>query len=406
MVKKPTVLLATGFVDGRGGSKMSSWFYDEMIDRGYKVIVATNSMYKYKLNELKLKCDVTIDLNPEDGRQIIYEKCEEGLKNVNFDYMVSMGWRTYWPYAAYKRKIPYIMVDGGIPIHYDKYPSPFIKEVYANTKLFLMTTWFNWKMPDNDYIIPKIKVVTQPYPYKRVEGMRKIRNKPREYFRDIIAQKFPEIKDYEYDLMVYLNLSDAYIDPFNFGPNNRNFVDPWGHQMADYMAQNEIEPSLFFLFKLIAGFETNYPGKVLLYLMQQKTKFISEPIVQMCKKVKTIATSGLDVSLDPFIKKAADVNICRATNCDNQADLSLIGEPCITSVVPKNYMDEDTAAIQAEKLGVCYQIQYDDPEYMRKLKEYVSNKAFYTKMSNNTANVFEKFWKTNNFWDELFKVLK
>lgn len=406
MAKKPTVLLATGFVDGRGGSKMSSWFYDEMVDRGYKVIVATNSMYKYKLNELRLKCDVTIDLHPEDSKQIIYEKCEEGLKNVNFDYMVSMGWRTYWPYVAYKRKIPYIMVDGGIPIHYDKYPSPFIKEVYANTKLFLMTTWFNWKMPDNDYVIPKIKVVTQPYPYKRVEGMRKIRNKPKEYFRDVIAQKFPEIKDYEYDLMVYLNLSDAYVDPFNFGPNNKNFVDPWGHQMADYMAQNEIEPSLFFLFKLIAGFETNYPGKVLLYLMQQKTKFISEPIVQMCKKVKTIATSGLDLSLDPFIKKAADVNICRATNCDNQADLSLIGEPCVTSVVPKDYMDEDTAAVQAEKLGICYQIQYDDPEYMRKLKEYVSNKAFYTKMSKNTANVFEKFWKTNNFWVELFKVLK
>lgn len=405
MKKKPVILLTTGFVDGRGGSKMCSWFYDEMVARGFKVIVATNSMYKYKLNELRLKCDVVIHLTPEDSFESIYKKCEEGLKDVQFDYMVSMGWRTYWPYVAYKRNIPYIMVDGGIPVNYDKYPAPFIKEVYANTKLFLMTTWFNWIAPESK-IIPSIKVVTQPYPYKRVEEMRKIRNKPKEYFREKVAVKFPEIRDYEYDLMVYLNLSDAYLDPFNFGPNNRNFVDPWGHQMADYMAQNEIEPSLFFLFKLIAGFETNYPGKVLIYLMQEKTKFISEPIVKMCKKVKTIATSGLDIGLDPLIKKAADVNICRATNCDNQADLSLIAEPCVTSVVPRNYMDEDTAAIQAEKLGICYQIQYDDPEYMKKLKEYVNNKKRFESMQKKTAQVFEDFWADNNFWDEFFKVLK
>ncbi len=404
MSNKSVILLATGFVDGRGGSKMSSWFYDEMVARGYKVIVATNSMYKYKLNELKLKCDVVIPLTPEDSKESIYKKCIEGLRDLDFDYMVSIGWRTYWPYVAYKRKIPYIMIDGGIPIHYDKYPSPFIREVYANTKLFLITTWFNWKAPENK-IIPKIKVVTQPYPYKRVEQMRKIRNKPKEYFRDILAMKFPEIKEYEYDLMVYLNMSDAYIDPFNFGPNNRIFVDPWGHQMADYMAQNEIEPSLFFLFKLIAGFETNYLGKVLIYLMQQKTKYISDPITNMCKKVKTIATSGLDLSIDPLIKKAADVNICRATNCDNQADLSLVGEPCITSVVPLNYMDEDTAAIQAEKLGVCYQIQYDDPYYIDKLQKYVNDRQNFEKMSKKTAKVFENFWKNNNFWDELFKVI-
>lgn len=404
-MKKPTILLATGFVDGRGGSKMCSWFYDEMVTRGYKVIVATNSMYKYKLNELRLKCDVVFHLTPEDNHEIIYRKCEEVLKNVEFDYMVSMGWRTYWPYIAYKRKIPYVMVDGGIPIHYDKYPAPFIKEVYSNCRLFLMTTWFDWKAPESK-IIPKIKVVTQPYPLKRVEEMRKIRNKPKDELRNYISDKFPEIRDYEYDLMVYLNLSDAYVDPFNFGPNNRNFIDPWGHQMADYMAQNEIEPSLFFLFKLIAGFETNYPGKVLIYLMQQKTKYISDPITNMCKKVKTIATSGLNINLDPLIKKASDVNICRATNCDNQADLSLIGEPTVTSVVPRNYMDEDTAAIQAEKMGICHQIHYDDPDYMKKLQDYVNDKENLHKMSMKTASVFEDFWKNNNFWTELFKIIK
>ncbi|HLG39134.1 MAG TPA: hypothetical protein VI461_05670 [Chitinophagaceae bacterium] len=403
-MKKPTILLASGFVDGRGGSKMCSWFYDEMIARGYKVVVATNSMYKYKLNELKLKCDVVIHLNPEDNGESIYKKCEEGLKYIKFDYMVSMGWRTYWPYIAYKRKIPYIIVDGGIPIHYDIYPAPFIKEVYKNTKLFLMTTWFNWKHPENN-LLPNIKVVTQPYPYKRVADMRKVRNKTKDNIRELLAEKFPEIGEYEYDLMVYLNLSDAYVDPFNFGPNNRNFIDPWGHQLADYMAQNEIEPSLFFLFKLIAAFETNYPGKVLLYLMQQKTKYISDPITNMCKKVKTIATSGLDLYLDPLIKKAADVNICRATNCDNQADLSLIGEPTITSVVPRNYMDEDDAARQAEKMGICYQIQYDNPYYMDKLHKFVNDKENFRKMSKKTAIVFDDFWKKNNFWEELFKII-
>jgi len=403
-MNKPTVLLASGFVDGRGGSKMCSWFYDEMTARGFPVIVATNSMYKYKLNELRLKTDITINLNPFDSKEEIYRKCEQGLKDVKFDIMVSMGWRTYWPYVAYKRKTPYIMVDGGIPIHYDSYPAPFIKEVYANSKLFLMTTWFNWKAPKNE-ILPNIKVVTQPYPYKRVKEMRKVRNKPKEYFRKIIAEKYPDIEDHEYDLMVYLNLSDAYIDPFNFGPNNIGYTDPWGHQMADYMAQNEIEPSLFFLFKLIAAFETNYPGKVLLYLMQQKTKFISDPITKMCKKVKTIAANGLDLTLDPLIKKAADVNICRATNCDNQADLSLIGEPAITSVVPRNYMDEDNAAQQAEKMGICFQIPYDDPNYMDKLQHYVNDKQNFQNISQKTTQVFEDFWKNNNFWTELFKII-
>lgn len=403
--KKSTILLATGFVDGRGGSKMCSWFYDEMVDRGYNVIVATNSMYKYKLDELKLKCDIVISLNPEDSKESIYIKCEKGLASVDFDSMVSIGWRTYWPYIAYKRKIPYVMVDGGIPSQYGKYPTEFIKEVYANTKLFLMTTWFPWKAPESS-IIPLIKVVGQPYPYKRVEAMQKLRKMTKQEARNKLAGKYPIIKNYDFDLLVYLNLSDAYVDPFNHYPNNRNFKDPYGHKIADYMDFKEIEPSLFFLFNTIAGFETNYPGKVLLYLMQEKTKLISEPITRMCKKVKTFAPKYLDLTIDPLIKKASDVNICRATNCDNQADLSLIGEPCITSVVPKNYMDEDTAAIQAEKMGICHQIQYDDPDYMKRLHEFVTNKKRFSAMQKKTEKVFEDFWKKNNFWDELFKVIE
>ena len=228
MSQKPTFLLATGFVDGRGGSKMCSWFYDEMVDRGYKVIVATNSMYKYKLDELRLTSDIVVDINPEDTREQIYKQCKKGLKDVDFDYMVSIGWRTYWPYIAYKRKIPYVMVDGGIPNQYGEYPTEFIKDVYANTKLFLMTTWFPWKAPKND-LIPLIKVVGQPYPYKRVDAMRSLRTISKQEARNKLSKKYPVLKDYNYDLLVYLNLSDAYVDPFNHNPNNRNFTDPYSH---------------------------------------------------------------------------------------------------------------------------------------------------------------------------------
>lgn len=402
---KKTVLLATGFVDGRGGSKMCSWFYEEIKARGYNVLVATNSMYKYKLNELNVPCDITIDLEPDDSKETIYEKCSKGLENVHYDFMLSMGWRTYWPYVAYKKNIPYVMVDGGIPSQYGAYPTEFIKEVYEHTKLFLMTTWFSWAAPKNT-IVPVLKVVTQPYPVSRVEKLRGLRDLSKIEAKKLVGEKYPIVKDYEHDLLVYLNLSDAYVDPFNHYPNNRNFVDAWGHKMADYMDFKEIEPSLFFLFNLIAGFETNYPGKVLLYLMQEKTKVISQPIVDMCKRVKTFAPQSLDLSFDPYIKKAADINICRATNCDNQADLSLIGEPCITSVVPKNYMDEDTAAIQAEKLGICHQISYDDPDYMKKLFAFIQDRKKFTSMSTQSAATFEKFWKEQNFWDELFKVIK
>lgn len=384
---------------------MASWFYDEMVTRGYPVIVATNSMYKYKLDELQMKTDIVIPLEPEYTPEQIYKECEKALKKINFDYMVVMGWRTYWPYIAYKRNIPYVQVDGGIPSKYAKYPAPFIEEVYANSKLFLMTTWFNWKTPKNA-LIPNIKVVTQPYPYDRVNKLKTYRNKSKEYFRRELAKYYPAFNNYDYDLMVYLNMSDAYVDPFNHYPNNLNYIDPWGHKMTNYENFKEIEPSLFFLFDLIAGLETNYPGKVLLYLMQEKTKVISEPIVKMCKKVKTIAPKRLDLTIDPLIKKASDINICRATNCDNQAELSLIGEPCVTSIVPRNYMDEDTAASQAEKMGICHQIQYDDPEYIKKLTEFVTNKKRFEHMSKTTAEVFEDFWKNNNFWDELFKVIK
>ena len=298
-MNKPTILLATGFVDGRGGSKMCSWFYDEMVSRGYRVIVATNSMYKYKLDELGLKPDVVIKLYPEDSKKTIYEKCAECLNNVHFDYMVSIGWRTYWPYVAFKRKIPYILVDGGIPTSFGKYPTEFIKEVYANTKLFLMTTWFSLEAPKNS-LIPNIKIVTQPYPYTRVEKLRLLRNKSKAYCRQLLKNKLPILKTKKFDLFIYLNLSDAYVDPFNHYPNNLNFTDLYNHKMCDYMDFKEIEPSLFFLFNLIAGLETNYQGNVLLYLMQSKTKLISQPIVDMCKKVKTIAPKYLDLNLDPI----------------------------------------------------------------------------------------------------------
>ncbi len=403
-MKNKTLLLATGFVDGRGGSKMVSWFYDEMKARGVRVIVATNSMYKYKLNELGVPCDITIDLRPEDSKETIYEKCVAGLRDVPYDAMVSIGWRTYWPYDAYKKGIPYVLVDGGIPSHYGGYPTEFIKEVYKNTALFLMTTWFPWVAPKND-LIPTIKVVTQPYPYERVERMKKLRTKTKQEAREALASMYPIVKEYEYDTMVYLNMSDAYVDAFNHYPNNRNFVDPYGHLLADYMDFKEIEPSLFFLHNLIAGFETNYPGKVLIYFMQEKTLKIAQPILDMCRRVKAFAPQRLDLDVDPLIKKAADINICRATNCDNQADLSLIGEPCVTSVVPRNYMDEDTAAVQAEKLGICHQIHYDDPDYMKKLFAYTQNKAQFQDYARKSAKIFDEFWKHQNFWTELENVI-
>jgi len=363
-------------------------------------------MYKYKLDELQLRCDIVYDLTPDATREEIYKKCEKSLKDVDFDYMVSIGWRTYWPYAAYKRRIPYVMVDGGIPSKYGKYPTEFIKEVYANCSLFLMTTWFPWKSPKSD-IIKRIRVVTQPYSYKRVEEMKKLRKMTKKQARMKLYKKYPILKKYSSAMLVYLNMSDAYVDPFNHHPNNKNgFIDSYGHMMCDYMDFEEIEPCVFYVSNLLAGLETNYPGKALLYLMQDKTKRIFQPIADMCKSVKTFAPKRLDLDDDPLLKKAADVNICRATNCDNQAELSLIGEPCVTSVIPRDYMDEDTAAVQAEKLGICHQIQYDDLEYIKKLREFITNKKRFKKMGKATAKIFEDFWKNYNFWDELFKVIK
>ncbi len=402
---KPTVLLATGFVDGRGGSKMSAWAYHELKDRGIPVIVATNSMYKYKLDELEIPADIIVQISPEDTKEQLCEKCDAALRDVQYDSMLSIGWRTYWPYSAYKRNIPYVLVDGGIPTQYGSYPSQFIKEVYANTKLFLMTTWFDWKAPVSD-LIPAIKVVTQPYSYRRVEAMKTLQQRSKAEVRAELAKEFPILAERPDDLLVYLNMSDAYIDPFNYFPNNQGFVDPFGHKLPDYMSYKEVEPCIGYLHNLIAGFETNYPGNVLLFVMQEKTKMLTQPIVDMCKKVTTFAPKRLDLDLDPYIKKAADVNICRATNCDNQAELSLIGEPCITSVVPRNYMDEDTAAQQAENLGICKQVLYDDPEYMKKLHEFVTDKAMQDHMRASTIKVFDDFWKNNNFWVELAKVIE
>jgi len=381
----PKILIFTGFVGGRGGSKKAAWLYSELKSRNYHPIVVSEQSYLYKIGDLEMKPDILIQKKP--SHQQTYQDCWHKLKDLNFDYLISFGPRTFGPWVAYKRNLPYTIIDGGLPPYQKDFPSDHFKEVYQNCRHYILTCHFPWNFPQTN--LPQAVTKTQPYPFKRVQKYQKLRNLTKPELTQQLINKFPELKQ-DYDLFIYLNITDEYVDP--------NFIEPKG-----WLKEKEFHQTVNFIRNLITGLGQQ-DQKILIYMEKKLVDCIAD-LLKKFPHLKTFNRDFIYPDTDILLKKLADLNICRAARCDKQSELALIGKACITTPCPLNYMDEDTAALQAKALGLTKLIPLNHPQYTKKIIAFSQNLKLQKQIENNLTKTFDQMWKKNNPWTTLLLEL-
>ena len=398
-MKPKKILLTTGFVGGRGSSKAVRWTYDGLKERGFEPMIVTESVYLYKLQDLKLKPDFVINRSPQDSDETVYRKTAAVLEKIKFNYMLAFQPRTYYSYFAMRRKIPYAIVEYSVPEIFENYPSKRIGEVYEKANLYLCLCPFPYQTP-----IPQkmknVAVCSQPYPQSRLDYADQVKQLTQNQAREKLYRYYPELKRCQYNWLIFLNINDEYANPFNVSPNNLGFRDQDDTEQNGYLRLNDFDQTNGFVNRLIAGLETNFPGRTLIYMLEKVRQFAA-PTLDRSKNVTAFSRPSPFVNLDVdlLLKQAADVNLCRAALCDNQCDLYLLGKSCVTSVVPIGFMNEDKAMLAAKKRKSAYLIPYNDSDYIKKLVKFVNDKNAQKIISKNMSKSFDAMWQKYNFYD-------
>lgn len=375
------ILLFTGFVGGRGGSKKAAWAYAELTARGYCPIVASECSYSYKIDDLEMKPDILVRKGKSDEET--YENCQKALRDVPFSFMLSFGPRTFGPRVAYRRKIPYSIIDGGLPPYLAPFPSDHDKDVLLGCKNFLLTCNFPWKFPKNAGL-PQARVTTQPYQATRVKKFRNLRNLGLNALQEKLRPEFPELADY--DRLVYLNMTDEYV--------NEEIVEPNG-----WLKRREFEECRSFSRLLVEGLGKKLAGEKVLLFLEGRVALGVADLLPKYPNIRAFGRDFIDPDTDILLKKLADLNICRAARCDKQSELALIGKASITTPCPTSYMDEDTAALQAQEMGITKLIAWDDPQYAQKAVAFMNDGLEQERIEKNLAQAFDLMWKNDNPWD-------
>ncbi|MBU1323403.1 hypothetical protein KKE48_04510, partial [Patescibacteria group bacterium] len=282
---------------------------------------------------------------------------------------------------------------------FEKYPGKRIGTVYEQANLYLCLCPFPYNTP-----VPKkmknVIVCSQPYPQSRLDFANEVKQLTPNQARKKLYGYYPELKKYQYDQLIFLNINDEYVNPFNIYPNNLDYRNQDGFAQNGYLRLNDFDQTNGFVNRLLAGLETNFPGKTLIYMLE-KVRELTAPVLNQCKNVRAFSRPSpfVDLNVDLLLKQASDMNICRAALCDNQCDLYLLGKPCITSVVPVNFMNEDKAIPEAQQRNTAYVIPYDDSDYITKLVKFVKDKKMQQSISKNMLTNFKLMWQKNNFYD-------
>jgi len=401
------IVFFTGFVGGRGSSKAIKWLYDGLKEKGYQPIIVSESLYLYKLTDVGLSADYVVERSTTDNDEAIYLKTQRVLDRISFDCMIAFSPRTYGAYYAYKKAIPYVISEYAIPSLFETFPSRYIGDVYKNAAANLLLCQFPLDLDrmSNPQQLNNIYVVANPYSQKRLAYARKVRKIKKNKAREMLFKDYPELKT-EYDLFINLTMNDEYLSPFNVAPNNRSFIDAWENQQNGYLSIQAQEQCIGFVSRLIAGLETNYNGRTLIYLLN-KIHYLMQPILDQCKQVVAFSRPAPFINLDKdlLLKKAADINICRESLGDNTSELYLIGKPLVTTVVPKGFMNEDEGLEQIKRQGTCLAIDYDDPNYITKLISFWKNDSLQKKIQRKQIAITDAFITPYDYYDRLFEKL-
>jgi len=207
------ILINSSFVGGLGSASKAAGFVHYLNQRAidYRLVTDLHSVEKLKL--VGLTPDIVFEATPDMMAHSIYKEVRQRLRSVNYDGMLSFGWRTFVPANAVERSKPAIIIDGGWPERLEDMPSPFCKDIYQQLKAYCLTNYFfdhrlDDLLPMKDQV--NFQWIAQPFPKGDMSWFMSLAESRRE--RNKARDGADETTSARPSYTIFLDLNPEYID--------------------------------------------------------------------------------------------------------------------------------------------------------------------------------------------------
>lgn len=386
------ILIDCTLTGGRGPAKKCAEFIWELEKRNMKYSVISESLMAEKLSDFNIKPDVILNVDFSASNEDIYAQFEKAFKKIKFDYLVKFGARTAGPYWARKMNKPYIIIDGGLPDKYELYPSLYDKDTYLGAEKYILTTNFPWN-PDLPTFFKNIDVCYFPISDKTKDYLNELSKKTfKEVMKDVAPYmtKFPN----NYDMVINLSITNDYVQA-----RSRTTYGAW-------LKTYEYDQVVGFVRRLVMDLGILAKKKKIVLITDSEIGKVATDLFAEYKNIYPVTwKKNWNYYIEIALDKISDITISRAANYQPFI-FALSRGNNVTSAVPANgYMNEDTAAYQAQGLNLTYNLEFNDTEYVSKLLNFYNNNKQQKNISENQKNNVEKFLGTKNTIDVIIDTI-
>jgi len=355
------LLIDVSLTGGRGPAKQALEIAISLRNKKIPFVILTDNLFAPKLKDIGLSPDIVVNTQLSDSPYKIRRSFEDCLSNIGYSCLVKIGARSVGPYVADSQNIPYIIVDGGLPDTLTKNNPLYSYRVYKNAKKILITTQFDWKIPQK---YPNLIFETCYYPVsKDTEALLLCKNNNKSEITELNVELRGDTPNWKRDTVIDL----VFTGDFLINPYDRITYGGW-------LKPREYDQCIGFINRLIQDLAILSKEKIYIFLDLEIYNLISYQRKKYKEELGFFTfKSGWDYKTELLLKKYSKFTLSRATNYQPYIALIAKGGNITTPVPADGYMDEDTAADQYSREGLTKFIKYDDVFYVKKLLDFMSS---------------------------------
>jgi len=379
------LLINSSFVGGLGAARKTASFLKHI--RHIDHILFTDSESVAKLELVGLKPDRVVVVPKRASSEHNYKNVRESLFDVNYDAMISFGWRTYAPADAIDRNKPAIIVDGGWPESPEEYPSSFCREVYCNLKAYCLTSHFY--IPELDRLLKNrsdipFRWIFHPFSEREIKFHT-------ELLKNIENGTVQSPYQKRGHTSIFLDMNQDYVNP-----HQSSFTGGW-------LTSKQLDECRGFVSRLIIELES--VGEPILLFIHQRIAEQFEPIIKECRTLKVVPFPSLNSEGHNILRASADLVLLRATRNVGAAQVALSGISALHMICPSSddYMGELSSCKIAERMGIAVYVDHEMVSLSDAIMRYLNSSKSIEVSALAQQNALS-FWKTHGP-DELLELV-
>lgn len=371
------LLINSSFVGGLGAARKTASFIKHINGRiDYRLLTDSASVEKLVL--VGLQPDKVITIEEASPPEKIYDAVHSSLSSIEYEAMISFGWRTFVPANAIERNKPVVIVDGGWPECLGDYPSPFWKEIYTSIKSYCLTSHFFHPEMNNllkQYREIPFKWIFHPFQVDEIRWHTELRDNLIKN-RSSLPYYLPGHRS------IFLNMNEEYVEP-----TQGSFTGGW-------LKPSQLDECRGFVTRLLMELDGAKEPLVLIVSREIARQF--EPVISCCRTLKVMPRPPLNIEKHHIWRAGADLVLVRAARSVGAAQVALSNTPALHMICPArdDYMGELSSCKIAERMGIAKFVDHEKMSLRDAILDHLDSKIS-QELSWQAQIQALSFWQTN-----------